>query len=254
MGRVPAAQRAASLAMDLAITREDLKREIYKCTDANGQRDHVHIRLMCTRGLKPTPYQAPKVTIGNPTIVIIPERKETDETTKQVGIKLSTVHVRRGRPDVQDPAWNSHSKLNCISACIAGQIAGADEALMLDPQGFVATCNSTNFFIVRKGEVWAPTTKYQMPGITRQNVINLCKANGIPVRELDFTLTKVYSADEAFVTGTMAGQIPVNEIDGRKIGIGSRGPVTQRLQEIYRAWFDEECAKGRGEGMPPMPE
>ena len=190
------------------------------------------------------------MTIGIPTIVIIPERKESDRgegSAVEVGIKLATVHVRRGRPDVQDPAWNSHSKLNCINACIAGQKAGADEALMLDPQGFVATCNSTNFFIVRKGEIWAPMFKYQMPGITRQNVINLARENGYTVRELEFSLTKVYSADEAFVTGTMAGQIPVREVDGRKIGSGARGPITKHLQEIYAKWFQEEVSKGRVE-------
>lgn len=245
---------AKAIDMDIGMTKNELKKEIYRVCDANKQKNHVHIRLMVTRGLKPTPYQAPKTTIGKPTVVIIPEVKQSSETTKEVGITLFTVHVRRGRPDVQDPSWNSHSKLNCISACIQGQKAGADEALMLDPHGFVATCNSTNFFIVRNGEVWTPTTKYQLHGITRQNVINLCHKNGIPCKELDFSLTKVYSADEAFVTGTMAGQIPVKEVDGRTIGEGKRGPVTKRLQEIYKEFLESKCSEPRGEGMPEMPK
>eukprot|EP00038_Savillea_parva_P022178 m.37055 g.37055 ORF g.37055 m.37055 type:complete len:315 (-) comp5470_c0_seq2:189-1133(-) len=239
---------AKALMMDLAITPEQLIKEIYKCTDANKQKDHVHIRLMITRGLKPTPYQAPKTTIGIPTIVIVPEIKESSESTKEVGIKLMTVSTRRGRPDVQDPAWNSHSKLNCISACIQGQMAGADEALMLDPHGFVATCNSTHFFIVRKGEIWTSQPKHILHGITRQNVIDLARENGIVVKELDFSLTKVYSADEAFVTGTMAGQIPVTSIDGRVIGTGKRGPMVERLQKIYKEFFLAKTAK-RAEGF-----
>lgn len=239
---------AKALMMDLKITPEQLIREIYKCTDANKQKDHVHIRLMVTRGLKPTPYQAPKTTIGDPTIVIVPEVKQSSDETRAVGIKLATVSVRRGRPDVQDPAWNSHSKLNCIAACIQGQQAGADEALMLDPNGFVATCNSTHFFIVRKGEVWTSLPKHILHGITRQNIIDLCRENGIVAKELDFSLTKVYSADEAFVTGTMAGVIPVVNIDGRQIGAGARGPMVERLQKIYMAFFASKTEK-RAEGF-----
>jgi branched-chain amino acid aminotransferase len=203
---------------------------------------------MVSRGLKPTPYQAPKTTIGLPTIVIVPEIKHSSQETKEVGIRLATVSTRRGRPDVQDPAWNSHSKLNCITACIQGQIAGADEALMLDPNGFVATCNSTHFFIVRKGEVWTAPAKYILHGITRQNIIDLCHANGIVVKEIEFSLTKVYSADEAFVTGTMAGQIPVTTIDGRQIGDGHRGPMVKRLQGIYTEFFRAQTAK-RADGF-----
>lgn len=234
--------------IDLGLTPEELIKEIYKCTDANKQKDHVHIRLMVTRGLKPTPYQAPKTTIGLPTIVIIPEIKKSSEETKEVGVRLMTVSTRRGRPDVQDPAWNSHSKLNCISACIQGGLAGADEALMLDPNGFVATCNSTHFFIVRKGEIWTSQPKHILHGITRQNIIDLARKNGIVVKELDFSLTKVYSADEAFVTGTMAGQIPVISVDGRQIGDGKRGPMVKRLQEIYSKFFLAQTAK-RADGF-----
>ncbi|GLC75759.1 hypothetical protein PLESTF_001682500 [Pleodorina starrii] len=209
------------------------------------QRPRVHIRLMATRGLKPTPYQNPDITIGQPTIVIIPEYKEPTPVPREVGIRLFTVHVRRGAPDVQDPGWNSHSKLNCIAACIQANKAGADEALMLDPQGFVATCNSTNFFIVRKGEVWAPSPRHQLQGITRARVLQLCRQYDIPARETDFYLTQVYSADEAFVTGTFAGVIPVVAVDGRTIGSGSRGPLATRLQTLYTAFVDSYCAGGR---------
>jgi branched-chain amino acid aminotransferase len=151
------------------------------------------------------------------------------------------VHVRRGAPDIQDPKLNSHSKLNCILACIQATKAGFDEALMLDPHGFVATCNSTHFFIVRKGEVWTSTGKYCLDGITRNNIIKLCRQHGITVDATDFSLTDVYGSEEAFVTGTFAGVVPVVDIDGRVIGSGARGPTTRRLQELYAAMIDEEC-------------
>ncbi|KAG2433280.1 hypothetical protein HXX76_008347 [Chlamydomonas incerta] len=222
-----------------------LQQLLYDTVDANGMTSGVHIRLMVTRGLKPTPYQNPNTTIGKPTIVIVPEYKEASPVPRERGIRLFTVHVRRGAPDVQDPGWNSHSKLNCIAACIQANKAGVDEALMLDPQGFVATCNSTNFFIVRKGEVWAPSPRHQLRGITRARVLTLCQQHGIPCRETDFYLTQVYSAEEAFVTGTFAGVIPVVEVDGRVIGSGRRGPVAERLQKLYAAFVDEYCAAGR---------
>ncbi len=206
--------------------------------------DGVHIRLMVTRGVKATPYQDPRITITPPTIVIIPEYKEALPETVHKGIRLFTVHVRRGYPDVQDPKLNSHSKLNCITACIQATKAGADEALMLDPHGFVATCNSTHFFIVRKGEVWTSTGDYCLGGITRGNVIRLCEQNDIPVRQKNFSLTDVYGADEAFVTGTFAGLAPVTEIDGRIIGDGQRGPMVERLQQLYLAMLEAECVEG----------
>ncbi|GIL57356.1 hypothetical protein Vafri_12609 [Volvox africanus] len=182
---------AKAVDMDLGLSRQQLQQLVYDTVDANGMSSGVHIRLMVTRGLKPTPYQNPNITIGMPTIVIVPEHKEPSPVPREVGIRLFTVHVRRGPPDVQDPGWNSHSKLNCIAACIQANKAGADEALMLDPQGFVATCNSTNFFIVRKGEVWAPSPRHQLRGITRARVQELCRDNDIPCRETDFYLTQV---------------------------------------------------------------
>ena len=168
--------------------------------------------------------------------------KEPLPETAHRGTRLFTVHVRRGYPDVQDPKINSHSKLNCITACIQAAKAGADEALMLDPHGFVATCNSTHFFIVRKGEVWTSTGDYCLGGITRGNVIRLCEQNDIPVLQKNFSLTEVYSADEAFVTGTFAGLAPVTEIDGRQIGDARRGPMVERLQQLYLAMLEQECA------------
>ena len=162
---------------------EALTAALYRTVEANGMRDHVHVRLMVTRGVKSTPYQDPRVTVGDATIVIVPEHKQPSPEVAEKGVRLATVHVRRGPPDVQDPKINSHSKLNCILACIQATKAGADEALMLDPHGFVATCNSTHFFIVRNGEVWTSSGDSCLGGITRRTIINLCKENDIPVFE-----------------------------------------------------------------------
>ena len=232
--------KALDMAMD--VSPEALSKRLYALLEANSMHDGVHIRLMVTRGVKATPYQDPRITITPPTIVIIAEYKQALPETARNGIRLFTVHVRRGYPDVQDPKLNSHSKLNCITACIQAAKAGADEALMLDPQGFVATCNSTHFFIVRRGEVWTSSGDYCLGGITRGNVIDLCRANDIPVLEKNFSLTDVYGASEAFVTGTFAGLAPVREIDGRVIGDGARGPRVERLQQLYLEMLERECA------------
>ena len=236
---------AKVIMLDIGLDRTALARAIYDTLDANDMRgDGVHVRLMVTRGVKSTPYQDPRVTVGPATIVIIPEYKIASVAGSRHGLSLYTVHVRRGFPDVQDPKLNSHSKLNCITACIQAYGAGADEALMLDPHGFVATCNSTHFFIVRKGEVWTSTGQYCLGGITRANVIALCRDNGIPVFEKSFSLTDVYGADEAFVTGTFAGVVPVRTVDHRRIGWeaesdagagpDARGPMVRRLQALYQ--------------------
>jgi branched-chain amino acid aminotransferase len=232
---------AKAIAMDIGLSRADLVRRLYETLDANGMDEGVHIRLMVTRGIRSTPYQDPRVVISPATIVIIPEYKAPLPVTVEQGIRLFTVHVRRGDPAVQDPKLNSHSKLNCITACIQAAQAGADEGLMLDPHGFVATCNSTHFFIVRKGEVWTSTGDYCLGGITRANVIRLCRAEGIPVFEKNFSLTDVYGADEAFVTGTFAGVVPVRTIDGRSITEG-RGPMVERLQGHYRALIEADVS------------
>jgi len=232
---------AKALDFDLGISREELIDRLNKTLKTNKMSTDVHIRLMVSRGVKATPYQDPRVTITPATIVIIAEYKSPKPATLSRGIELFTVHVRRGNPDVQDPLINSHSKLNCIIACIQATKAGADEALMLDPQGFVATCNSTHFFIVKNGEVWTSTGNYCLHGITRGNVVDLCKTHGIPVHEKTFSLTETYSADEAFVTGTFAGVAPVRKIDGRQIGSGKRGTVTKKLQRLYLQLLDNEA-------------
>ena len=232
---------AKALAMDVGLSREELERRLYETLDANEMDEGVHVRLMVTRGVRSTPYQDPRVVVSPATIVIIPEFKEPDQAVYERGLKLFTVHVRRGDPAVQDQKINSHSKLNCITARIQATQAGADEGLMLDPHGFVATCNSTHFFIVRKGEVWTSTGKYCLGGITRGLVIELCRDNGIPVYEKDFSLTDVYGADEAFVTGTFAGIIPVREVDGRQLTC--RGSMVEKLQRLYAERFDRDVAE-----------
>ncbi|MCB1613410.1 MAG: aminotransferase class IV, partial [Xanthomonadales bacterium] len=235
---------AKAILLDIGMDRAALTAAIYDTLKANDMHDGVHIRLMVSRGLKRTPYQDPRVCVGPATVVIIPEHKNPLPETLEKGLRLFTVHVRRGYPDVQDPKLNSHSKLNCITACIQAAQAGADEALMLDPHGFVATCNSTHFFIVRRGEVWTSSGDYCLGGITRSHVLQLCRDNGIPAREKNFSLTEVYSADEAFVTGTFAGLVPVTEVDGRVLGsstIAGR-PMIQRLQSLYRDLAQRDVA------------
>jgi branched-chain amino acid aminotransferase len=223
---------AKAIAMDIGLSREALTKRLYDTLDANGMSDGVHVRLMVTRGLRSTPYQDPRVIVSGATVVIAAEYKEPPEGLHERGLKLFTVHVRRGDPAVQDQKINSHSKLNCILACIQAIEAGADEGLMLDPHGFVATCNSTHFFIVRDGEVWTSSGKYCLGGITRGLSLEIAREAGIPAIEKDFSLTDVYGADEAFVTGTFAGIVPVREVDGRKLTDG-RGPMVERLQKLY---------------------
>jgi len=242
---------AKAIFMDVGLTPEELVERLFACIDANRMQDGVHIRLMVTRGVKATPYQDPRLTISPATIVIIPEYKTSKPELLQTGIRLHTVHVRRGYPDVQDQKLNSHSKLNCITACIQAADAGADEALMLDPHGFVATCNSTHFFIVRRGEVWTSTGQYCIPGITRAAILRVCAENGIPAREKFFSLYDVYGADEAFVTGTFAGLTPVRDIDGRPVrnpldtkgAWNGAGPLTRRLIDLYRDLCRREATR-----------
>jgi branched-chain amino acid aminotransferase len=234
---------AKAIMLDIGLDRGELTDAIYATLRANDMADGVHVRLMVTRGVKRTPYQDPRVTIGPATVVIIAEHKEPLPATVTDGITLFTTHVRRAAPDTLDPKLNSHSKLNDITACIQAYTAGADEALMLDPHGFVATCNSTHFFIVSGGEVLTSDGRYCLAGITRANVLELCAANGIPARETTFSLTDVYSAGEAFVTGTFAGVVPVRSVDGRVIGDGRRGPVVERLQGLYRELVDADVAR-----------
>jgi branched-chain amino acid aminotransferase len=233
--------------MDLGLTKGNLLSLLHQTLDANdmGDEPHVHIRLVVSRGLKSTPHQDPHVNLGLPLVVIIPEIKAVDPQARERGLRLGTTWVRRGGPDVKDEQWNHISKATDVQACISANFMGVDEALMLDQRGFVKTCNSVNFFIVRGDEVWAPTKDNQMQGITRQKTIDVCRAAGITVRELDFALTEVYGADEAFCTGTFPSQIHVTEVDGRKIGDGIKGPLTAAIQRLYKAEVERDVARTR---------
>ena len=231
----------ASLAIDLDIglTRDEMIRAIIDTQTANGMTTDAHARVMVTRGTKVRPFQHPSLSQSGPTIAIIMEHSKPKIPRP---IRLATVPHLRGLPMTQDPKLNSHSKLNCILACIAAEKAGADEALMLDIHGFVNTTNACNFFIVRKGAVWTSTGDYCMNGITRQKVIDLCRANDIPVFERNFSLVDTYGADEAFLTGTFGAQTPVGALDGRVIGSGEMGPMTARLRDLYKSLIEKECA------------
>ena len=232
---------AESISMDIGRTREQILDEVNRVIEANDMHNGVHVRLVVTRGLKPTPYQAPWVISSQPTLVIMPEYKIANEQRAVEGIRLVTVDVRRGEQNVQDPRINSLSKHNCIAACVDAAAKGGEEGLMLDSAGNVATCNSTHFFIVRDGEVWTSTGEHCLDGITRRKVLDLCLANGIPAYERDFTTNEVSTADEAFVTGTFAGLIPVVEFDGEPMSQGQRGPMCERLQSLYTELLRSEC-------------
>ena len=232
-------EAAKAIDLDIGLDREAVKNAVLETQKANGMTTDAHARLMVTRGVKDRPFQHPSLSRSGPTVAIIMEHSKP---VLGRPIRLATVPHLRGLPMTQDPKLNSHSKLNCILACIAAEKAGADEGLMLDVHGFVNTTNSCNFFIVRKGEVWTSTGDYCMNGITRQKVIDVCRAEGIPVFERNFSLVDTYGADEAFLTGTFGAQTPVGEIDGRQIGTGEMGPVTQRIRGLYKALVERECA------------
>jgi branched-chain amino acid aminotransferase len=224
---------AASIALDIGMSRAELADAVHETLAKNGMTDGAHIRLMVTRGLKRTPNQDPRFVIGKATVVIVAEFKTPKPESKAKGLALFTSTFRTSGPDVFDLRLNSHSRLNLIQALIQAIHAGADEALMLDPRGFVASCNSTNFFIVRRGELWTSTGAYSFRGITQRNVIDAWTAAGGTARECDFTLAQVYAAEEAFVTGTLGGVTPVTRVDGRTIGDGRPGPLTKRAGELY---------------------
>ncbi|MFW5927516.1 MAG: aminotransferase class IV, partial [Wenzhouxiangella sp.] len=222
--------------------RKSLIEAVEQVIEANELVDDAHLRIMLTRGVRREPYQDPRLIEGGPTLVIIPGHHPVTEDILKKPQRLFTVHVHRGAPAVQDPRLNSHSKLNCILACIQSSVAGADEALMLDPDGFVATCNSTHFFVVRGGTVMTSDGRYCLGGITRGHVLSLCREHDIPCAERTFSLTDVYAAEEAFTTGTLSGIRPVGEVDGRIIGNGQRGPVTERLQQAYAELLRSEAS------------
>ena len=223
-----------SIGMDIGMSSDDLTSKIIQTIEANNMYSNIHLRLIVSRGMKSTPYQHPRVNIGGPTIVIIPEYKIVTEDSKDKGLELVSVNTIRSSEITQDPKINSLSKFNCIQACIEADRLGADEGLMFDMNGYVSTCNSTNFFIVRKSEVWTSTGEYCLNGVTRGAIITLCKSNDIEVYEKNFIIDDVYSADEAFVTGTFAGVLPVTKIDQHMLPNGKKGAITDRLQRLYK--------------------
>ena len=232
-------EASKAIDLDIGMTRDALISALLETQKANGMTTDAHARLMITRGPKTRPFQHPSLSQSGPTITIIMEHSRPNMPRP---IRLATVPHLRGLPMTQDPKLNSHSKLNCILACIAAEKAGADEGLMLDINGFVNTTNACNFFIVRKGEVWTSTGDYCMNGITRQKVIDLCRANDIPCFERNYSLVDTYGAEEAFLTGTFGAQTPVATIDGRQIGTGDMGPVTEKLRGLYKDLIAKECS------------
>lgn len=231
-------QGAKSIELDLGVSRVELKQLLWDTLNKNGMTDGAHIRLMCTRGKKSTPNQDPRFALGQATIVIVAEYKVIDPTSKKQGLSLHTSTFRCSSPDVFDLRLNSHSRLNFIQALIQAINAGADEALMLDPSGFVASCNSTNFFIVRDGALWTSTGRYNFNGITHKTVMRLAKQAGMELFVGDYTLAEVYTADEAFVTGTLGGITPVARIDGKTIGDGEPGLVTAAVARLYQQYIE----------------
>ena len=232
---------AASIGMEMNFSREELLEKVHRTLDANGMHTDVHVRIMLTRGTKTTPSQDPRLLLSGPNLVIIAEHKKASKESTIKGITLFTSTVRRGSPDYLDPRMNCHSKIHEVQALVQALEAGCDEALMLDVRGFVSTCNATNFFLVRKDEVWTSTGAYCMNGITRNNVIHICEQEGIVCRQKDFSLFDTYSADEAFVTGSFGGLTPVIKIDGRVISSGA-GPITQQLQGHYKELITNEAS------------
>ena len=236
-------QGAKAIGMDLKMSREEITETIHKTLKANDMTDGVHVRVMFTRGIKKTPSQDPRLTVSGPNLVIIAEYKKADPESRNQGIKLFTSTIRRGSPDYLDPRLNCHSKIHEVQALIQALEAEADEALMLDINGFVSTCNATNFFMVKDDQVWTSTGQYCMNGITRKKIIEICESREIPCYQKNFSLFDVYGADEAFVTGSFGGLTPVTEIDGRVISESIPGKMTMKLQNLYQKTIEEEINK-----------
>jgi len=234
---------ASAIHLDIGLNKEELVNALLETVEINEMTDDAHVRIMITRGNKKTPSQHPSNVIGGPNIVIIAEHKVADPSISQEGITLFTVTVRRPPPDTLDQRLNCHSKLHEVIALIQAIEAGADEALMLDPTGSVATCNATNFFIIKNEEVWTSTGEYCLNGITRELIIEIARNNGMKAFEKPFSLTDVYSANEAFVTGTFGGLTPVTQVDGRKIADGRIGNTTMLLQDLYKEVVNAEVSK-----------
>jgi len=234
-----------AVSLDVGMDRQGIVQALQETAAANGMHTDVHCRLMLTRGIKVKPFQHPKLSQSGPTLVIIMEHSKPVDRLQSAGIRLATVPQVRGLPMSQDAKFNSHSKLNCVIACLQAEQAGADEGLMLDPHGFVNTTNACNFFIVRRGEVWTSTGDYCMNGVTRQKVIDLCRDQSIPVFEKNYSLYEAYGAEEAFLTGTFGAQTPVSEIDGKPIGTGDR-PIMARIQAAYKNLIAADIARQAG--------
>ncbi|MCL1593942.1 MAG: aminotransferase class IV [Actinomycetia bacterium] len=232
---------AAGVHLDIGKTRAELTALLQEIVDRNEMKTDAHVRMMVTRGTKRTPLQDPRLVDGGPNIVIIALHKKPDPAVSSIGIRLTTSTVRRPPPETLDQRWNCHSKIHEVVALMQAIEAGTDEALMLDPNGNVATCNSTNFFIVTDGEVWTSSGEFCLNGITRNLVLELAAAEGLIAHEKNFTLDDVYQAEESFVTGTFGGLTPVVEVDGHMIGDGSQGPITARLSVARNRAFDTEA-------------
>ena len=239
---------AATIGLDIDMSRDELVEKVRKTLDANDMHDHVHVRIMLTRGIKKTPSQDPRLTVSGPNLVIIAEHKKADPESSNKGVTLFTSTIRRGSPDYLDPRLNCHSKQHEVQALIQALEAGADEALMLDINGFVSTCNATNFFMVKDGEVWTSTGQYCMNGITRSKIIEICHENDIPCYQKNFSLFDVYGADEAFVTGSFGGLTPVTEVDGRTISNKVPGSRARELQELYQEKIQQAIAEQTANG------
>lgn len=232
-----------AVSIDVGMDKAGILNALTETAAANGMTNDVHCRLMLTRGTKIKPFQHPGLCRSGPTLVLIMEHSKPVDSLQSKGIRLATVPQVRGLPMSQDAKLNSHSKLNCIIACLQAEQAGADEALMLDPYGFVNTTNACNFFIVRRGEVWTSTGDYCMNGVTRQKVIDVCRDDGMTVHEKNYSLYEAYGAEEAFLTGTFGAQTPVATIDGKPIGTGER-PITMRIRELYKQLVHQNTGAG----------
>lgn len=235
---------AKQIALDIGLSPQELSAEIWRTLRANDMQHGAHLRVMVTRGPKSAPNQDPRNALGKPTIVIVAEYKLPHPNILKHGIKLSTVAQRCTPAEMFDMRLNSHSRLNLICALLQAIEKGADEALMLDPHGFVSSCNATNFFWVRDGRIRSSRGEYCFHGVTRANVIALCEANGLPIELGDFPLEDVHAADEAFVTGTFGGITPVREIDGRVLTQPLPGPLTARVRELYEQLKERQADGG----------
>lgn len=233
---------ARAIALDIGLSRKELVAELRRMLAANSMEDGVHIRLMVTRGEKRTPNQDPRNALGRPTIAIVAEYKEVSATVREKGLSLFTSAIRCTPAEMFDMRLNTHSRLALILALNQAIAAGADEALMLDPNGFVSSCNATNFFFAKDGEIFTSSGAYCFNGVTRGNVIALCRSHEISIRLGDFALGNVYAADEAFVTGTFGGIVPVRSVDGRALQVAPGNGLTRQLAALYAQLKDEDAA------------